>query len=185
MTDLKVARFGFGCVLVQSEANSEDKYVLVSGGRTGYSAKGLWRLFLWRQNLRERISTWLNLGWLLHEIKLFCLQKKELHQRSCTTLTSQVRIRLLGKCTQAGLVTHSWHWPTLKVIGRLPFLRLEGSLTPLTALNVTCQALKSGIQKPKHGRWPTLSWMRPEPILVPWLSTEKWFVHKRPKSCIM
>ena len=41
MPDLKVARFGFGCVLVQSEANSEDNYVLVSGGRTGYSAKGL------------------------------------------------------------------------------------------------------------------------------------------------
>ena len=41
MPDLKVARHRFGCVLVQSEANSEDNYVLVSGGRTGYSAKGL------------------------------------------------------------------------------------------------------------------------------------------------
>ena len=41
MPDLKVARFGFGCVLVQSESNSEDKYVLVSGGRTGWSVKGL------------------------------------------------------------------------------------------------------------------------------------------------
>ena len=41
MPDLKVARHRFGCVLVQSEANSEDKYVLVSGGYSGYSAKGL------------------------------------------------------------------------------------------------------------------------------------------------